>query len=77
MVIRETLVLAAFGLMIGVPVALWLSGFTQTFLYGMTPTDPYVLGAALLTMIGVSGVAGYLPARRAARIDPMVALRNE
>jgi len=46
-------------------------------LFGLTPTDPLSISFAVLLMIGVAGLAGYIPARRAARVDPMIALRYE
>jgi predicted permease len=77
MVLAETLSMAAIGVLIGTPIALLLARFTEAFLFGLKPNDPLVLSAVLLAMIAVSALAGYLPARRAARIDPMIALRND
>jgi ABC-type antimicrobial peptide transport system permease subunit len=48
-----------------------------SFLYGVKPNDPAVLGGALLALLGVSVLAGYLPTRRAAKVDAIVALRYE
>jgi ABC-type antimicrobial peptide transport system permease subunit len=76
MVLRESILLAVCGIAIGIPVALWLTGLTKSFLFGLEPNDPIVLGAALLSLLLVCALAGWLPARRAARIDPTVALRH-
>jgi predicted permease len=77
MVLRETLLLAACGIALGVPVALWLSRLARTFLFGLEPNDPTVLGVAVFGLLAVCVLAGWLPARRAARIDPTSALRCE
>ena len=77
MVLRETMLLAAAGLVIGVPAALFLSRFTQSFLYGLKPNDPSTLAAAVAMLTAAGALAGYLPARRAARVDPLTALRHE
>jgi len=77
MVLRESLTVAALGLVIGIPLTLALSRLTATFLFGVKPNDPLVLAAAILTMFAVCALAGYLPARHAARVDPMIALRYE
>jgi predicted permease len=86
MVMREILTLAALGLIIGVPVAaLGLNlvakledpHLMSRILFGVGPDDPVALTAAGLLMLAVSALAGYLPARRASRIDPMDALRDE
>jgi predicted permease len=77
LVMRETLLLACAGIAIGVPLALWMSRLAAGFLFGLKPGDPLVLAAAATTLLVVCGLAGWLPARRAARIDPMIALRWE
>ena len=77
MVLREALLLALLGIAIGIPAALGASRLIAIMLYGLKPTDPFTLAAATLLMIGVAALAGYLPARRAANVDPMVALRYE
>ena len=74
-IMRETLTLAALGLLIGVP-ASWLLGRTLTgLLFGITASDPVTFAAMFLLLAIVAGVAGYLPSRRASRIDPIMALR--
>lgn len=77
MILRETLLLVVSGVAIGIPVALVLSRFTESFLWGLTPNDPLVIVAAAVTLLGVGALAGYLPARRASRVDPIRALRYE
>jgi macrolide transport system ATP-binding/permease protein len=77
MILRQVLVLAAVGLAIGVPVAFGTSKLVASFLFGMKPNDPWALGAAVAILLGAAVLAGYAPARRASRIDPMVALRHE
>jgi macrolide transport system ATP-binding/permease protein len=77
MVLREVLVLAAAGLAIGMAAALGTSKFVASFLYGMRSNDPLALTVAVTTLLCAAVLAGYLPARKAARIDPMNALRHE
>jgi predicted permease len=77
MVLRESLVLVAIGVAIGLPAVLAASKLIKSLLFGLTASDPLALGAASLLMIAVAAFAGYVPARRAARTDPMVALRYE
>jgi predicted permease len=77
MVLRDVIVLAAVGLAISVPAALGTSKFVESFLYGMKPNDPLAIAIAVAILLGAALVAGYVPARRASRIDPMVALRHE
>jgi macrolide transport system ATP-binding/permease protein len=77
MVLREVLTLAAIGLAVSVPAALAASKVVESFLFGMKRNDPLALAAAVLTMVGATLLAGYLPARHASRIDPMTALRHE
>jgi ABC-type antimicrobial peptide transport system permease subunit len=74
---RESLVLVAAGVVIGLAISLSTTRFLRALLFGLAPNDPTVITAAVLTLVAVSIVAGYLPARRAARIDPMSTLRNE
>ncbi len=77
MVLRETLWLVIVGVLIGVPAALAATRFISSLLYGLTPTDPVTVSIAILVMV-VSGIlAGFLPARTASRVDPLVALKYE
>lgn len=77
MVMREVLILICLGLGIGVGCALGAGRLVAHMLYGISPHDPVTLGAAAGVMIAVGLVAAYLPARRAMRVDPVRALRNE
>ena len=77
LVLREVAVLAVIGVALGVPSALGLSRFVESQLYGLSPTDPVTLALAAVVLLSVAFVAGYLPASRATRVDPMTALRYE
>ena len=77
MVLREVVVLAAVGLAIGAPTALGASKFVESFLFGMRPNDPRALALAVAILLSAALLAGYFPARKASRIDPMIALRHE
>jgi predicted permease len=77
MVLREVILLAAVGLAIGVPAALGASKFVEAFLYGVKPNSPAALLLAVSILLAAALLAGYVPARKAARIDPMTALRHE
>ena len=77
MVLRETAVLIAIGLAAGVPASLACARLIQSKLFGLKPADPLTLAAALGIMIAVGTVSGYLPARRASKVDPLIALRYE
>jgi predicted permease len=77
MVLREALVLAAIGIAIGLPAAWAATRSISTMLYGLKATDPLTILAATLLTAAVAALAGYLPARRASHVDPMVALRYE
>jgi ABC-type antimicrobial peptide transport system permease subunit len=77
LVMREILVLAAIGVAIGIPVTLEGGKLVASMLYDLKSTDPLSLAAATGLLIAVTLLAGYLPARRASRVDPAIALRCE
>jgi macrolide transport system ATP-binding/permease protein len=77
MILREVAVLSAFGLLAGLAAAYQTTAFLKSFLFGVKPNDPLAIGASVAILIACALLAGYLPAFRASRIDPMVALRNE
>lgn len=77
MVLKETALLVLAGLALGLPLALALSQSVEKLLYGIKPDDARVTVSALATLFVVALGAGYLPARRAARVDPLRALRHE
>ena len=77
MVLRESLTLVGYGVTIGVAAACAASRLVASMLFGLSPTDPITYGAVALLLVAVALLAALLPARRAARIDPMVALRAE
>jgi predicted permease len=77
MVLRESLLLVAIGVAIGLPAVIGAGKLISSLLYGLTPADPSALILGTLLMFVVAGLAGYIPARRAMRVDPMVALRYE
>ncbi len=77
LVMRETMSLVVIGLIAGLVAALLTTRLIASLLYGLTPDDPLTVGLASLLLLTVAALAGYLPARRAARVDPMVALRTE
>jgi predicted permease len=77
MVARRGLALAVAGVAVGACAALAVTRFLSTLLYGVKPTDPLTFIAVSATLISVALLACYIPARRAARVDPMVALRWE
>jgi predicted permease len=76
-VMREALLLVVLGVGIGLAAAAATTRFVSTLLFGLEPTDPLTIALATLIMIVVAALAGYLPARRASRIDPIEALRYE
>jgi putative ABC transport system permease protein len=77
LVVREGLALALAGVAVGIPVAFALTRLLETLLYEVSPTDPAVLAATSAGVLLVAAVASVVPAVRALRIDPMVALRSE
>jgi predicted permease len=77
MVLREILLLVSIGVVIGVPVTLAGDRLVSNMLFGLSPADPLTVVGATVVLLIVAAIAGYLPARRASLIDPMVALRYE
>jgi macrolide transport system ATP-binding/permease protein len=77
MVLRRVLLLAALGLAISVPAALSASRLVKSFLFDTQPNDPGTLALAGVVLLSAAILAGYAPARRASRIDPLAALRHE
>jgi ABC-type antimicrobial peptide transport system permease subunit len=77
MVMRESLTLVAIGMAIGVGASIWAGRFVKTVLFGLTPMDALTMAAAIGLILLVSSLAGFLPARRASRVDPMVALHTQ
>jgi len=77
MVMRETMWVVLIGVAIGLGAALAGTRLIASMLFGLAATDALTISFAVLTMVSVAAVAGYLPARRASKVDPMVALRYE
>jgi len=76
-VLRQSLALAVIGLAGGIAGAVAATRLVESMLYRLPPRDPATFGAAAAIMLGTCALAGYLPARRASRVDPLVALRAE
>ena len=76
-ILREALTLAAVGVAIGLPVALALGRLMQAVLYGIEPHDSLTVIGTIVIMVTVAALAAWIPARRAAKVDPMEALRYE
>ena len=77
MVLKESFMLVVAGLAIGVPATLAATQIVSARLFGVSAADPLTIASAAGLMFAVAALAGFLPARRAARVDPMVALRDE
>jgi predicted permease len=76
-VLRESMTLVVVGVLVGLAAAIAAGGLIEKMLFGLAPTDTLTIGIALTTLMAVATLAGFLPARRASRVDPMVALRYE
>jgi ABC-type antimicrobial peptide transport system permease subunit len=77
MVMRETFAVVLIGVALGLVTALATTRLIARMLFGLMPTEPVTISLAVLVMVGVASLAGYLPARRASKVDPMIALRYE
>jgi ABC-type antimicrobial peptide transport system permease subunit len=77
LVLREFALLTAIGIMVGIPSSLGLTRLVRSQLFGISPTDPLTIAAAAAALALVGLVAGWLPARRAAGVEPVLALRYE
>jgi len=77
LVLRETLCLTIAGIACGVPLALWSARYAASLLFGITAADPWTISAAIALLTAVGALAGYIPVRRALRVDLMAALRCE
>jgi predicted permease len=77
LVLRQTMRLVVIGVIIGISAALGATRLIASLLYGVTPNDPITIALAGLLLLTVAALAGYLPARRASRVEPMVALRHD
>jgi predicted permease len=76
LVLREGLTLVMAGIAIGLPLTLLTSRWVSSRLYGIQPGDPVTIAGAAVLLVGVASMAGYIPARRAARVDPLIALQD-
>jgi ABC-type antimicrobial peptide transport system permease subunit len=76
-VLRETLMLTALGIGVGLPITFIVARLIASMLFGVKPDDLAALALAAFALCGVSLSAAYIPARRAAKVDPLVALRCE
>jgi hypothetical protein len=77
LVMRDAVVLTSAGVLVGVPAALVASVWLSNLLFGISPMDPVTVAAVGAGMLLTAGLASFLPARRASRVDPMVAMRSE
>jgi len=77
LILSGSMVWVAAGIALGIMASLGLTRLLGTLLYGVKPGNPLVLGSVSLVLASVALLASYIPARRAAKVDPMVALRHE
>jgi len=77
MVLRDTALMVLIGSALGAAASLGATRFVRNQLFEVRPGDPFAIGVAILLLLIVAAIAAYLPARRAARVDPVIALRYE
>ena len=77
LVLREVAILTVAGVLIAIPVSLAITRLVRSVLYGILPNDPLSIAAAVILLASVALLAGYIPAERATRVDPLTALRYE
>jgi predicted permease len=77
LVMRETMLMVVIGVIVGLGAAMGATRLIASLLYGLTPNDPLTIALTAILLLAVAALAGYLPARRAARVDPIVALRHD
>jgi predicted permease len=77
MVLRQALVLAVAGVAVGVPLSLWTGRYFSSLLFGLSPRDPVMLTITAAILVAIASLAGYLPARRAALLNPALALKQD
>jgi predicted permease len=76
LVLRRVAILVGLGVLVGSGVSVWAAPLVKVLLYGLEPHDPVTLGAGAIVLLGIGALAGWLPARRASRIDPAEVLRE-
>ena len=76
LVLARVAVLVGGGIVVGTIASIWATGFIGSLLFDVSPHDPRVLGGSVVVLVVIGAVAGWLPARRAARIDPAQVLRE-
>jgi putative ABC transport system permease protein len=77
MVLRDAMAMVIIGAVVGITAALALTRYAESMLFGIKPQDPGTLVLTGLLLLAVTALAGFLPARRATRVQPMTALRHE
>jgi putative ABC transport system permease protein len=77
LVVRQGLKLVSIGVLLGLAGSLLLTRLMSSLLFGVSATDPATLAMISLVLVGVALLASYIPARRAAKVDPLIALRYE
>ena len=77
LILRDVCVMAAVGLAIGIPMVWAGSSYVKAFLYGIAPGDPAAIAIAVAVLLTSGLLAGFVPARRASRVDPLLAMRAE